>query len=52
MESPSREQLEPMTVGIRVFLGEDVTVAAEIKEIGQDVARRIQQRRDALQANL
>jgi tetratricopeptide (TPR) repeat protein len=50
LDSPSRDQLEPLAAGIRIFLGEDVTIAAEIKEIGFDVARRIQQRRDALQA--
>jgi tetratricopeptide (TPR) repeat protein/ABC-type iron transport system FetAB ATPase subunit len=52
LESPSRDQLEPLAVGIRLFLGEDVNVAVEIKEIGSDVARRIQQRRDALRAAL
>jgi len=48
LDSPSRHQIEPLVVGIRIFLGEDVKVAAEIKEIGLDVARRIEQRRDAL----
>jgi len=48
LESPSRDQLEPLLVGIRLFLGEDVNVAVEIKEIGSDVARRIEQRRLAL----
>ncbi|MHC4175901.1 MAG: tetratricopeptide repeat protein, partial [Planctomycetota bacterium] len=50
LDSPSRDQLEPLVVGIRIFLGEDVKVAAEIKEIGLDVARRIEQRRDALRS--
>ncbi|MGA2031741.1 MAG: AAA family ATPase [Thermoguttaceae bacterium] len=50
LDSPSRDQLEPLAVGIRIFLGEDVNVAVEIKEIGSDVARRIEQRREALQA--
>ena len=48
IDSPSCGQLEPLVVGIRIFLGEDVKVAAEIKEIGLDVAQRIEQRRDAL----
>jgi tetratricopeptide (TPR) repeat protein/ABC-type iron transport system FetAB ATPase subunit len=48
MDSPSREQLEPLSVGVRIFLGEDVKVAAEVKEIGGDVARRIESRRDEL----
>jgi tetratricopeptide (TPR) repeat protein len=50
LESPSRDQLEPLAVGIRIFLGEDVNVAVEIKEIGSDVARRIERRRDELRA--
>lgn len=41
--SPSYEQLEPLAVGFRLFLGEDVKVAAEIQEIGRDVAQRIAQ---------
>jgi len=49
VDSPSFGQLEPLAAGIRIFLGEDVKIAAEIKEIGVDVARRIEQRRDALQ---
>lgn len=43
-DSPSYEQLEPLAVGIRLFLGEDVKVAAEIQEIGHDVAQRIERR--------
>jgi hypothetical protein len=39
-----------LAVGIRIFLGEDVNVAVEIKEIGSDVARRIERRRDELRA--
>jgi hypothetical protein len=50
VNSPSRQQLEPLVAGIRIFLGEDVNVATEIKEIGSDVARRIAERRDALKA--
>ena len=48
LDSPSRKQLEPLVVGIRIFLGENVKVAAEIREIGLDVAKRIEERRDAL----
>ncbi len=51
LDSPSLEHLEPLVVGIRIFLGENVRVAAEIKEIGQDLARRIEQRRDALSSD-
>ena len=48
LDSPSRGQLEPLVAGIRIFLGEEVSVALEIKEIAIDVARRIAQRRDAI----
>jgi len=41
--SPSAMILEPLIVGLRIFLGEDVKVAAEIKEVGEDVARRIRE---------
>ena len=50
VESPSAEILEPLIVGLRLFLGEDVKVAAEILEVGKDVAKRIEQRREELRA--
>ncbi len=50
VESPSAEVLEPLIVGLRLFLGEDVKVAAEILEVGKDVAKRIEQRREGLRA--
>ena len=43
-ESPSRGLLEPLVAGIRLFLGEEVKVAAEILEVGKDVAKRIEER--------
>ena len=48
VESPSGQQVEPLAAGIGIFLGHDVNVATEIKEIGFDVARRIEDRRKAL----
>ena len=39
--------LEPLSVGLRVFLGEKPLVAHEIFEIGQDVAQRIRERQAA-----
>ena len=33
--------LEPLVVGLRIYLGETPQVAKEIVEIGQDVAERI-----------
>ncbi len=47
-ESPSAKELEPLIVGMRLFLGENIKVAEEIKEIGLDVAKRICQRADEL----
>ena len=47
-DSPARQELEPLIIGIRIFLGEEVKVAAEILEIGRDVAQRIEQRRAQL----
>jgi tetratricopeptide (TPR) repeat protein len=43
--SASCEVLEPLIVGLRMYLGEDVQVATEIMEIGKDVAKRIEERR-------
>jgi tetratricopeptide (TPR) repeat protein len=45
-ESPSSKLLEPLIVGIRLFLKEEVKVAAEIHEVGKDVAKRIQERQE------
>lgn len=36
--------LEPLVVGIKIFLGEKVRTAQEIKEVGEDVAKRIRER--------
>jgi len=47
--SPSAEFLEPLVVGIRLFLGEDVKAAIEILEVGEDVAKRIEERRSAVE---
>jgi len=44
--SPSAELLEPLIVGLKLFLGHEVMSAAEILEVGRDVAKRIEERRD------
>jgi len=49
LDSPSRDQLEPLVAGIRIFLGQEVNLAAEIKGIGSDLARRIKERRSELE---
>ncbi len=41
MASQGAAAMEPLAVGLRIFLGESVLVAKEILEIGQDVAERI-----------
>jgi hypothetical protein len=48
-ESASAELLEPLLVGLRLYLGEDVKAAAEILEVGKDVAKRIEKRRAEIQ---
>jgi tetratricopeptide (TPR) repeat protein len=42
--SPSAHLLEPLVVGLQLYLGEDVVAAAEILEVGRDVADRIRSR--------
>jgi tetratricopeptide (TPR) repeat protein len=41
--------LEPLIVGLQIFLGEQPLIALEILEIGQDVAQRIREVQQALQ---
>jgi tetratricopeptide (TPR) repeat protein len=48
-ESEVAPDLEPLVVGLQLFLGEQPLVAQEILEIGQDVAQRIQEKQQALQ---
>ena len=46
-ESASAKCLEPLIVGLRLYLGEDVRAAAEITEVGKDVAKRIMERKNS-----
>ena len=46
--SPSAEILEPLVVGLRLFVGEDVKVAVEIMEVGKDVVKRIEELREKM----
>jgi len=48
-ESPSSKILEPLVVGLQLFVGEDVKAAAEIMEVAKDVVKRIEERRDKMQ---
>jgi tetratricopeptide (TPR) repeat protein len=49
-ESPSAKILEPLVVGLQLFVDEDVKAAAEIMEVARDVVKRIEQRRDKMQS--
>jgi tetratricopeptide (TPR) repeat protein len=42
------QYLEPLVVGLQIFLGEEPLVAQEILEVGQDVAQRIRERQKVL----
>ena len=43
-QHPEIQVLEPVVVGMKIFIGEEFRTAQEIKEIGQDVAERIRER--------
>jgi len=48
-DSASSGILEPLVVGLRMYMGDDVHVATEIMEIGKDVVKRIEERGDELE---
>ena len=50
-ESPSAESFEPLLAGLRLYLGEEVIVAAEIMEVAKDVVKRIEERRAKLESS-
>ncbi len=43
-ESPAAPDLEPLIVGLKLFLGQQPIVAQEILQVGEDVAQRIRDR--------
>ena len=47
-DSDSAKILEPLVVGLQLFVGEEVNTAVEIMEIGKDVVKRIQKRREKI----
>ena len=51
-DAPSADLLEPLVVGLRLYLGEDVKAAAEITEVAKDVVQRIDERRVELDRNV
>jgi len=46
--SSGAQALEPLAVGLRIYMGETPTVAKEILEVAQDVAQRIRERQKAI----
>jgi len=46
--SSGAQALEPLSVGLRIYMGETPAVAKEIVEVGQDVAQRIRERQKAI----
>ena len=42
-ESASAELLEPLIAGLGLFVGAEPKVAAEIMEVGKDIAKRIEE---------
>ena len=51
-DAPSVDLLEPLVVGLRLYLGENVKAAAEIMEVAKDVVQRIDERRVELDGNV
>jgi tetratricopeptide (TPR) repeat protein len=49
-DQPTTEELEPLTVALRLCVGEDVNVATEIMEVAKDVVTRIEERRAELES--
>ena len=44
IDSPARKHLEPLEVGLRLYIGKDVKTAPEIREVAKDVVKRIEDR--------
>jgi tetratricopeptide (TPR) repeat protein len=42
LESEAKKHLEPLVVGLKMCLGEDVKTAPEIREVAKDVVKRIE----------
>jgi predicted amino acid racemase len=42
VNSPAQKHLEPLVVGLRLYMGEDVKTATEIREVAKDVVKRIE----------
>ena len=44
VNSPAKKHLEPLEVGLKLFMGEDVKTATEIREVAKDIVKRIEDR--------
>ena len=44
VNSPVQQHLEPLVVGLKLYIGEEVKTAAEILEVASDVVKRIEKR--------
>ncbi len=44
-KGPGASMLEPLVAGLQIFLGEEPVIAQEILEVGRDVAKRIETRK-------
>ena len=44
VNSPVQKHLEPLVVGLKLHMGEDVKTVTEILEIAKDVVKRIEER--------
>lgn len=44
VNSPAKKHLEPLVVGLKLYVGEDVNAAAEILEVAKDVVEKIKER--------
>lgn len=45
VNSPAEKHLEPLVVGLKLYIGEDVKTAVEILEVAKDVVKRIEERK-------
>ena len=44
VNSEAEKHLEPLVVGLRLYIGEDIKTAPEIREVAKDVVKRIKER--------
>ena len=45
VNSPAEKYLEPLVVGLRLYVGEDVKTSIEISEVAKDLVKRIEEQR-------